>query len=69
MSAQLTWGALDEGGEARTAANRPAFRLKLPRWPCNLRQRAHNCREFVFKMEIPGKKGCTPYAHTAQDLP
>lgn len=25
MSAQLTWRALDEAGEARTAANRPAF--------------------------------------------
>ena len=29
MSAQLTWRALDEAGEARTTANRPAFPLKL----------------------------------------
>ena len=35
------------------AANRPAFSLKLPRWSRNLRQRAYNCWEFVFKMEIP----------------
>ena len=31
VSAQLTWRALDEAGEARTEANRPAFPLKLPR--------------------------------------
>jgi hypothetical protein len=35
------------------AVNRLAFSMKLPRWSCNLRQRAYNCREFVFKMEIP----------------
>jgi hypothetical protein len=56
VSAQLTWRALDEAGEARTAANRPAFPLKLPRWSCNLRQRAYICREFVFKMEIPDEE-------------
>jgi hypothetical protein len=30
VSAQSTWRALDEAGEARTAANRPAFFRK--RW-------------------------------------
>ena len=45
MSAQLTWRILDEAGEARTVANRPAF---LPQtlafsgqtffWPRNLPQ-------------------------------
>jgi hypothetical protein len=40
VSAQLTWRALNEAGEARAAANRPAFPLKLPRWSCNLSQRA-----------------------------
>ena len=56
MSAQLTWRALDEAGEARTAANRPAFPLKLPRWSCTLRQRAYNRRESVSKMEIPDRR-------------
>src|ERR1019366_116016 len=56
VSAQLTWRALDEAGEARTAANRPAFPLKLPRWSSNLLQRAYNRREFVFKMEIPAQR-------------
>jgi len=55
VSAQWTWRALDETGEARTAANRPAFPLKLPRWSCNLRQRAYNCRDFGSKKEIPAE--------------
>jgi hypothetical protein len=53
VSAQLTWRVLDETSGAGMAANRPAFSLKLPRWSCNLRQRAYNCRELVFNMEIP----------------
>jgi hypothetical protein len=53
VSAQLTWRVLDETSGAGMAANRPAFPLKLPHWSCNLRQRAYNCWEFVFKMEIP----------------
>ena len=53
MSAQLTWRVLDETSGAGMAANRPAFSLKLPRWSYNLRQRAYNCRESPFKMEIP----------------
>ena len=64
MSAQLTWRALDEAGEARTAANRPAF---LPQtlafsvqtffWPRNLPQERYNSMEPVPKKEIPDK-GC-----------
>jgi hypothetical protein len=60
VSAQLTWRALDEAGEARTAANRPAF---LPQtlafsgqtffWPRNLPQERYNSIEPVPKKEIP----------------
>ena len=63
MSAQLTWRALDEAGEARTAANRPAF---LPQtlaflaqtffWPCNLLHKRYNCKDSGSKKEIPDKK-------------
>jgi hypothetical protein len=53
VSAQLTWKVLDKTSGAGMAANRPAFSLKLPHWSCYLRQRACNCREFVFKIEIP----------------
>jgi len=60
VSAQLAWRALDEAGEARTAANRPAF---LPQtlafsgqtffWPRNLPQERYNSMEPVQKKEIP----------------
>jgi len=60
VSAQSTWRALDEAGEARTAANRPAF---LPQtlafgaqtffWPCNLPQERYNFVKPVSKKEIP----------------
>jgi hypothetical protein len=60
VSAQSTWRALDEAGEARTAANRPAF---LPQtlafgaqtffWPCNLPQERYNSVKPVSKKEIP----------------
>ena len=60
MSAQSTWRALDEAGEARTAANRPAF---LPQtlafgaqtffWPCNLPQERYNFVKPVSNKEIP----------------
>ena len=43
-----------------TAANRPVFPLKLPRWSCNLRQQVYNCRESVFKMEIPAQPNNPP---------
>jgi hypothetical protein len=62
VSALLTWRALDEAGEARTAANRPAFPLKLPRWSCNLRQRAYNCTNlfskwrFRLRCGVPGRE-------------
>jgi hypothetical protein len=55
VSAQLTSRALAEAGEARTAANCPAFPLELPRWSGNWRQRAYDSPEFVFKMEIPAE--------------
>jgi hypothetical protein len=60
VSAQSTWRALDEAGEARTAANRPAF---LPQtlafwaqtffWPYNLPQERYNFVKPVSKKEIP----------------
>ena len=60
MSAQLTWKALDEVGDARTEANRPAF---LPQtlafsgqtffWPRNLPQERYNSMKPVPKKEIP----------------
>jgi hypothetical protein len=56
VSAKLTWRALNEAGEARTAANRPAF---LPQtlafygqtlfWPRNLHQERYNSVESVPK--------------------
>lgn len=65
MSAQLTWRALDEAGEARTAANRPAF---LPQtlaflgqpffWPRNLPQEhtipwnRRRKRRFLFNAAV-----------------
>ena len=53
MSEESTTRALDDAAQSMTAANRPVFPLKLPRWSCNLRQQVYNCRESVFKMEIP----------------
>ena len=60
MWAQLTWRTFSEAGEARTAANRPAF---LPQtlvfsgqtsiWPGNLLQERYNSMEPVPKKEIP----------------
>jgi hypothetical protein len=69
VSGQLNWRALDEAGEARTAANRPAF---LPQtlafsgqtffWPRNLPQERYNSMEPVQKKEIPVKtRAPTPY--------
>jgi hypothetical protein len=67
VSAQLTWRALDEAGEARTAATRPAF---LPQtlafsgqtffWPRNLPQDRYNSIEPVPKKEIPDGMKKTP---------
>jgi hypothetical protein len=64
VSVQFTWRALDEAGEARTAATRPAF---LPQtlafsgqtffWPRNLPQERYNSMEPVPKKEIPAEKG------------
>jgi hypothetical protein len=60
VSAQLTWRALDEAGETRTAANRPAFfpqTLALSGqtffWPRNLPQERNTSIERVPKKEIP----------------
>ena len=60
MSAQLTWRALDEAGEARTAANRPAFLSQTPAtlWqtsfgPRNLPHEAIQFLRPVPKKEIP----------------
>jgi hypothetical protein len=60
VSAQLTWRALDEADNARTAANRPAF---LPQtlafsaqtflWSCNLHQERYNFLDPAPKKEIP----------------
>jgi len=60
VSAQSTWRALDEAGEARTAANRPAF---LPQtlafwaqtffWPYKRPQERYNFMKPVPKKEIP----------------
>lgn len=60
MSAQLTWRVLGEAGEARTAANHPAF---LPQALAfsgqtffgsrNLPQKRYNSMEPVLKKEIP----------------
>jgi hypothetical protein len=62
VSEKLTWRALDEGGEARTAANRPAFLPQTPApsrqtffWPCNLPYERYDFREPVPKKEIPAK--------------
>jgi hypothetical protein len=67
VSAQSTWRALDEAGEARTAANRPAF---LPQtlaswaqtffWPYNLLQERYNFMKLVPKKEIPDQDKATP---------
>ncbi len=60
MSARLTWKALDEAGEASTAANRPAYLPQMPAfsgqtffWPRNLPQERYNSWESVPKKEIP----------------
>jgi len=73
MSAQSTWRVLDEAGEARTAANRPAF---LPQtlvfsgqtffWPRNLPQERYNSMEPVPKKEIPDCMSDTPLIDQAQ---
>ena len=62
MSAKLTWRALDEAGEARTAANRPAFSPQTPDsseqtsfWPRNLPQEAIQFLGPVPKKEIPAE--------------
>jgi hypothetical protein len=62
VSAQLTWRALDEADEARTAPNCPAFLQQtlaisgqvvlLPR---NLPQERYNSRNFGSKREIPDR--------------
>jgi hypothetical protein len=64
VSALLTWRALDEAGEARTAVNRPVF---LPQtqafsgqkffWPRNLPQERYNSIEPAPKKEIPVTMG------------
>lgn len=60
MSAQLIWRALDEEGEARTAANRPAFlRQTLASswqtsfWPRTLPQEAIQFLGPAPKKEVP----------------
>ena len=64
MSAQWTWRALDEAGEARTAANCQAcpsqmlaFSAQLFCWPCNLSQERYNCSDSGSKKEIPVNSG------------
>ena len=67
MSSQLTWMALDEAGEARTAANRPAF---LPQTlafsaqtyflPRNLPQKRYNSMELVPKRRFSFKSASVP---------
>jgi len=60
VSAQLTWRALDEAGEARTTTNRPTFpalpvvfRQKTSLLPRNLPQERYTSMEPVPKKEIP----------------
>lgn len=60
MSAQLTWKALDEVGDARTEANRVAFLAQTLAfsgqtffWPRNLPQGQYNSMKPVPKKEIP----------------
>ena len=60
MSEESTTRAFDDAAQSMTAANRPVFPLKLPRWSCNLRQQVYNCWESVFKMEIPGQPNNPP---------
>jgi hypothetical protein len=62
VSAQLTSRALDEAGEARTVANRPAFLPQTPAfsgqtffWPRNLPPERYNPMEPLPKKEIPSK--------------
>jgi hypothetical protein len=62
VPAQVNWRALDEAGEARTVANRPAF---LPQtlafsgqtffWFRTLLQARYNSINPVSKEEIPDK--------------
>jgi hypothetical protein len=59
VSAELTWKALDEAGEASTAANRPPFLPQTPAfwgqtfsWPRNLPKERYNSIEPVPKKEI-----------------
>ena len=60
MSAQLTWRALNEAGNARTAANRSAFlpqtlasSVQMLLRSSNLPQERYNSQEPVSKKEIP----------------
>lgn len=60
MSAQLTWRALNEAGNARTAANRSAFLPQTLAFSAqmllrssNLPQERYNSQEPVSKKEIP----------------
>jgi hypothetical protein len=56
VSAELTWMALAETSEATTAANCPAFRLKIPRWSGKITSTGVENREIVFKREIPDEE-------------
>jgi hypothetical protein len=64
VSEKLTWTALNEAGQARTATNRPAFPLKLPRWSCNLRSRRIIVSNLLSKWRFLLNTSDTPGGET-----